>query len=71
VKQTVKSGPKLETFARQYVIHNFNGTETAKAAGYSAKTAAFQASRLLKNVKVKRMIAQLTAAQNKKTRHFC
>ena len=41
-------------------------TEAAKAAGYSAKTAAFQASRLLKNVKVKRLIAQLTAAQNKK-----
>ena len=41
-------------------------TEAAKAAGYSATTAAFQASRLLKNVKVKRLIAQLTAAQNKK-----
>ena len=66
MKQTVKSGPKLETFARQYVIHNFNGTAAAKAAGYSAKTAAFQGSRLLKNVKVKRLIAVLAAAQNKK-----
>ena len=47
MKQTVKSGPKLETFARQYVILNFNGKQAAIAAGYAKKSAAVTAARLL------------------------
>lgn len=38
-------------FCDEYLVH-FNATKAAKAAGYSAKTAGQQASRLLKNVKV-------------------
>ena len=44
---------KQKAFAEAY---DGNGTEAALKAGYSPKTAAFQASRLLKNVKVQAII---------------
>jgi phage terminase small subunit len=65
-KSIHKAQKRLETFARQYVILRFNGKQAAIAAGYSPKSAEFQASALLKNPKVKRLIETLTAAQNKK-----
>ena len=43
--------PKQTEFARQYLL-DMNGTQAAIRAGYSAKTAEAQASRLLSNVKV-------------------
>jgi len=49
-----KSGDRMETFARQFVILNSNGTQAAIAAGYSKKTAAFQASALLKSIRLRR-----------------
>lgn len=61
-----KSGERLEVFARQFVALQFNGKQAAIDAGFSKKTAESQASRLLKNVKVKRLIAQITERQNKK-----
>ncbi len=45
--------PKQKAFAELY---DGNGTEAAIKAGYSPKTAAFQASRLLKNVNIQNAI---------------
>ena len=64
--KTRKSDDRIETFARQFVILNSNGTAAARKAGYSKKTAAFQASRLLKNHKVKGLIASFMASASKK-----
>lgn len=47
---------KLQKFVKAYLESN-NGTKAAIAAGYSEKTAGAAASRLLKNVKVKEMMA--------------
>lgn len=49
-----------------YLSNGFNATQAAIDAGFSAKTADSQASRLLKNVKVKRIIAERTKASLKK-----
>ncbi len=51
--------PRRESFCREYVIDVTNQAAAAVRAGYSAKTAAQQASRLLKNVNVKERIAEL------------
>ena len=48
-----------EIFAREYV-KDLNGKRAAIAVGYSAKTADVAASRLLSNVKVKELLAELT-----------
>lgn len=53
-----------ERFAREYVI-DLNGQQAAIRAGYSAKTAAQAASRLLKKVNVKRIIAELSEKKSK------
>ena len=66
MKQTSKSGRKLEVFARQYVILNFNGTQAAIAAGYAKKSADVTAARLLGNARVKRLVAKFSAPVNKK-----
>jgi phage terminase small subunit len=54
-----------EAFCQHYRVH-FNATEAAKAAGYSARTAAAQASRLLRNVKVRARLAQLALATSER-----
>ena len=66
MKQTSKSGRKLEVFARQYVILNFNGKQAAISAGYAKKSAEVTASQLLRNPKVKALIAKHSAPVNKK-----
>ncbi len=43
--------PQQELFCQEYIV-DCNGTQAAKRAGYAEKTAAVQASRLLKNAKV-------------------
>ncbi|RQR87643.1 MULTISPECIES: terminase small subunit [unclassified Burkholderia] len=48
--------PKAALFVNEF-LRDLNGTQAAIRAGYSAKTAATQASRLLKNVQVQRAIA--------------
>ena len=48
--------PKIDRFVDEYLL-DLNGTQAAIRAGYSAKTAAQQASRLLRNVKVQQTIA--------------
>ncbi len=54
--------PKQKRFCVEYIV-DFDGTKAAVRAGYSPKTAAAQASRLLKNVNVqieiKRLIAKI------------
>ena len=61
-----KTQQRIETFARQFVLLNQNGKQAAIAAGYSPKSAQFQASRLLTNRKVKALVAKFLAAVNKK-----
>ncbi len=53
--------PQQERFCREYVIDVTNQAAAAVRAGYSAKTAASQASRLLKNVNVAARVAELQA----------
>jgi len=54
-----------EAFCREYLI-DFNGTQAAIRAGYSEATAAQQASRLLRNVKVAARLVELREAQFKR-----
>jgi phage terminase small subunit len=53
--------PKQAAFVREYLVDH-NGTQAAIRAGYSAKTAASQAERLLRNVDIR---AAVDAAQTK------
>lgn len=53
--------PKQAAFVREYLLDG-NGTQAAIRAGYSAKTAQEQSSRLLSNVMVAKMVR---AAQEK------
>ena len=48
--------PKIDRFVDEYMV-DLNGTQAAIRAGYSAKTAAQQASRLLRDVKVQQAVA--------------
>lgn len=43
--------PQQELFCAEYLV-DYNGTKAAQRAGYAEKTAAAQASRLLKNVNI-------------------
>lgn len=51
---------KQQNFIVNYLGNGFNATQAAKDAGYSAKTADSQASRMLKNDKVRAVIAART-----------
>jgi phage terminase small subunit len=55
---------KQKAFA-DYYIETLNATESAKRAGYSAKTAEAQGSRLLTNVKVKTYIQERLNSKEK------
>lgn len=57
---------KQERFCQEYLI-DLNATQAAIRAGYSAKTAAEQSSRLLSNVKVSYRVATLQKAASKRT----
>ncbi len=58
--------PKQKTFCQQYLI-DLNGKQAAIRAGYSARTAEFQASRLLSFVKVQKYLQKLQAEARKRT----
>ena len=45
--------PKERQFVREYLRHNMNGTQAAICAGYSERSAASQASRLLRNPEIR------------------
>ena len=57
---------KQKMFCQEYLV-DFNGTKAAIKAGYSKKTAAEQASRLLRKVKVQTYLQQLIENRNKRT----
>ena len=56
--ETFKSHFRREHFAREYLL-DLNGTRAAIAVGYSPKTAAQAASRMLRKAKVRALLAQL------------
>jgi phage terminase small subunit len=55
-KRTAELTPKQKLFAAEF-LKDLNGTQSAIRAGYSRKTAQEQASRLLSNVMVAKLIA--------------
>ncbi len=57
--------PKQQRFVDEYMI-DLNATAAAKRAGYSEDTAAEQASRLLKNVKVSAAVAERRAKMSER-----
>jgi len=56
--EALKTHFRRERFAREYLL-DLNGTRAAIAAGFSAKTPAQAASRMLTNVKVRALLKQL------------
>lgn len=57
---------KQQLFIDEYLI-DLNATQAAIRAGYSAKTADQQGSRMLANVKVQQAVAKAMAARSKRT----
>ena len=57
---------KQQIFVDEYLI-DLNATQAAIRAGYSAKTADVQGSRLLTNVKVQQAISEAMAERSKRT----
>jgi len=57
---------KVLTFCEEFIV-DLNGKQAAIRAGYSAKTAHVQASRLLTNAKVQEKIAELQLLRSKRT----
>jgi len=64
-KLTKKQDNQYKMFAQKYII-KFNGTEAAIQAGYSEKTAASQASRLLSHAKVQEYIQKFIKEREKR-----
>ena len=62
---TPKLTPKQLMFCQEYLI-DLNATQACIRSGYSEKTAEQQASRLLRNVKVKSEVNRLKAIREKK-----
>lgn len=60
-----KTGARWKIFAREYVI-DLNGARAAIRAGYSENGAEAAASRLLRNVKVQKLVDELTAERAKR-----
>ena len=57
--------PKQQAFAREYCLDK-NATQAAIRAGYSAKTAASQGERLLRNVEIRAEVERTLAASAEK-----
>lgn len=57
---------KQERFCQEYLV-DLNATQAAIRAGYSAKTAQEQSSRLLSNVMVQRRVDELKLARSQST----
>ncbi|WP_375183503.1 terminase small subunit, partial [Marinobacter sp.] len=58
--------PRQQRFVDEYLI-DLNATQAATRAGYSAKTAASQGERLLRNVDVAAAIAAAKKARTERT----
>jgi phage terminase small subunit len=61
-----KLTPKQNRFVLQYII-DLNGTQAAIRAGYSEKTAEYQASRLLSKVKVQEAVQEALKLREERT----
>lgn len=61
----IKLKPQIETFLQEY-MKDLNGKQSAIRAGYAEKAAESQASRLLRNVKVRARLDELMEKQEKK-----
>ena len=66
MKNKVKLTAKQQAFVDEYLI-DLNATQAAIRAGYSAKTADQQGSRMLANVKVQQAVSQAMAERSKRT----
>lgn len=64
--RVAKLTDKQQCFVDEYLI-DLNATQAAIRAGYSAKTADQQGSRMLTNVKVKQAVAEKQAQRSKRT----
>lgn len=64
--RVAKLTDKQQRFVDEYLI-DLNATQAAIRAGYSAKTADQQGSRMLANVKVKQAVAEKQAQRSKRT----
>lgn len=64
--KTAKLTEKQQRFVEEYLI-DLNATQSAIRAGYSAKTADQQGSRMLANVKVQQAISVAMAERSKRT----
>ena len=64
--KTAKLTEKQQRFVEEYLI-DLNATQAAIRAGYSAKTADQQGSRMLANVKVQQAIAEHMAERSRRT----
>lgn len=64
--KTAKLTEKQQRFVEEYLI-DLNATQAAIRAGYSAKTADQQGSRMLANVKVQQAISVAMAERSKRT----
>lgn len=62
----VKLTEKQKRFVNEYLI-DLNATQAAVRAGYSAKTADQQGSRMLTNVKVQQAVSEAMAERSKRT----
>lgn len=58
--------PKQEAFVNEYLV-DLNATKAAMRAGYSAKTAASQGERLLRNVEITRALQGARKAREERT----
>lgn len=58
--------PRQKAFCQQFLL-DLNGKQAAIRAGYSARTAEFQASRLLRIVKVQQYLQKIQAEARKRT----
>jgi len=58
--------PRQERFCEEYLV-DLNATQAATRAGYSARTANREGSRLLSNADIQARIAELRGAQSKRT----
>lgn len=65
-QQPTRAFERYKRFAQEYVV-DLNETQAAIRAGYSPKTAHAQASRLLKNVKVREYVKDAISSRSKRT----
>jgi phage terminase small subunit len=63
--ESCKLNRRQEMFAREYLV-DYNATQAALRAGYSARTAYSQGQRLLKHVEVRRLLDEADAERRKR-----